>query len=236
MTHTTQACILFDLDGTLVDTAPDFIRIIKALCQQYAHPTPSDDAIRAEVSSGARAMVALMLGQTCFDDHNPILLAYRDVFLQTYAKDICVDSRLFDGLDNFLSSLEKQGIAWGIITNKPRHLAKALLDKLNLSQRCAVLVCPEDVKQTKPDPEPMFLACNTLNIQPKNCLYIGDHPRDIIAGKQAGMTTMIAGFGYLPPDSGTLDTWGADSIAMTSDELICQCHAWLNTQLHTKNE
>lgn len=224
-----KKAVLFDLDGTLIDTAPDFIRIIRTMCQKHRHPCPSDGDIRSQVSAGARAMVRLIFGdkvsQTLDDD--PVLLAYRQEFLDTYEADICVDSRLFDGLDELLKSLENQGVAWGIVTNKPRYLAMALLDKLSLTDRCGVLVCPDDVTNTKPDPEGLLMACQTLDVQPKNAIYIGDHIRDMQAGKRAGMTTVIAGFGYIPPEDKNLTVWGADKIVATSQDLSDYIVAWL---------
>lgn len=214
-----KTAILFDLDGTLIDTAPDFIRIIKTMCQKHNHPCPSDEAIRQQVSAGARAMVKLMFGELADADYdNPTLLSYRQEFLDTYEADICVDSGLFAGLDELLSTLERRQVPWGIVTNKPRYLAENLLQKLNLYERCAVLVCPEDVKNTKPDPEPMFLACHKLGVAPENCLYVGDHVRDILAGKSAKMTTVVAGFGYITPDE-DIHTWQADAIVQTPKQL-----------------
>lgn len=227
---TNNKAILFDLDGTLIDTAPDFIRIIKQMCQTYQHPCPSDDDIRSQVSAGARAMVKLMFGDELHNvsDDDPKLLGYRQEFLDLYEADICVDSRLFAGFDEFLTALEQQGVPWGIVTNKPRYLAVQLLEKLALDKRCSVLVCPDDVKHTKPDPEGLLMACQTLAINPKNAIYIGDHVRDIEAGKRAGMATVIAAFGYIPPEDKDLDAWGADSIVDTPDELIEYAMAWLN--------
>ncbi|WP_394261787.1 HAD family hydrolase [Moraxella boevrei] len=219
--------ILFDLDGTLIDTAPDFIRIIKVLCEKYNHIVPSDDAIREQVSAGARAMVKLMFGDELANvsDNDPQLLAYRQEFLDSYEADICVESRLFDGLDELLLHLENHGVLWGIVTNKPRYLAEKLLQKLHLDKRCSVLVCPDDVKNTKPDPEPMFLAVERLNetfgvnLTAKNCVYIGDHPRDIEAGKRANMRTIVAGYGYIPPEDTEFYAWGADMVVSSVDEL-----------------
>lgn len=214
--------VLFDLDGTLIDTAPDFIRIIKDLCVKDGHSVPSDAAIREQVSAGARAMVRLIFDGK-FDnvsDDDPELLAYREAFLAAYEADICVDSRVFSGLDDLLQSLERQGVPWGIVTNKPRHLAVNLLQKLQLSERCGVLVCPDDVTHTKPDPEPMYLACQKLGVSAKACIYVGDHHRDIEAGKAAGMTTVVAKFGYLSADDlANIDNWGADAIVETPIEL-----------------
>lgn len=223
----TRNTVLFDLDGTLIDTAPDFIRIIKLMCQKYRHPVPSDTAIRQQVSAGARAMVRLLFGELT-DDNDPKLLAYRQEFLDLYEKDICIDSRLFDGLDDFLRTLEARGVRWGIVTNKPRYLAQALLARLNLDKRCAVLVCPDDVTHTKPDPEPMYLACQTLGITPNQALYIGDHIRDIQAGNHAGMTTLVAKFGYITPNENP-DDWGANLSANSVSELIYHTLNWLNS-------
>lgn len=212
--------VLFDLDGTLIDTAPDFIRIIKNLCIKYNRPCPSDTAIRQQASAGARAMVRLIFGDELGElaDTNPKFLAYRQEFLDLYEQDICVDSQLFDGLDDLLKLLESQDIFWGIVTNKPRYLAEQLLDKLNLTNRCSVLVCPDDVANTKPDPEPMFLACRKLNLDPKDCIYVGDHIRDIQAGRSSGMMTVAVSFGYIVPGENP-HAWGADKVADTPNEL-----------------
>ncbi len=225
----TKKAVLFDLDGTLIDTAPDFIRIIRTMCQKHKRICPTDSDIRSQVSAGARAMVRLMFGEKVSQtlDDDPVLLSYRQEFLDTYEVDICVDSRLFDGLDELLKFLENQGVAWGIVTNKPRYLAMALLDKLALTDRCGVLVCPDDVTNTKPDPEGLLMACQTLDVQPKNAIYIGDHIRDIQAGKRAGMTTVIAGFGYIPPEDKDLTVWGADKVVATPQELSDYVLAWL---------
>lgn len=220
--------VLFDLDGTLIDTAPDFIRIIKVMCDRHNHPVPNDEAIREQVSAGARAMVKLMFGDlTEVSDNDPKLLAYRQEFLDTYEADICIDSKLFSGLDKLLLELENSGTPWGIVTNKPRYLAEILLDKLDLTERCSVLVCPDDVTHTKPDPEPMFLACQKLSeqskiqIRPENCIYVGDHIRDIQAGNHAGMITILASYGYIPPeDQADLQAWEADVITKTPSELV----------------
>lgn len=233
MTEKCQA-VLFDLDGTLIDTAPDFIRIIKVMCAKHQHPAPSDTAIREQVSAGARAMVKLMFGELAdVTEDDPTLLAYRQEFLDTYEADICVDSRLFDGLDSLLTHLESQGIVWGIVTNKPRYLAENLLERLQLTERCGVLVCPDDVKHTKPDPEPMYLAVARLNeqlgrqLQPENCVYVGDHIRDIQAGNAANMRTILAAYGYIPPeDQSDLGSWGADNIIHSVAELTALLSDW----------
>lgn len=210
--------VLFDLDGTLIDTAADFIRIIQAMCQQQQRPIVDAELIRSQVSEGARAMVHLVFPELALDSAE--LLQYRQQFLDEYAKQICVDTTLFAGMDDFLKTLEQKHIAWGIVTNKPRALTEALLDALDLTQRCSVVVCPDDVKHTKPDPEPMFLACQQLDIDANQCIYVGDHPRDIDAGRAAGMPTVLASYGYLPLDRrDDLASWQADYIVHDVAEL-----------------
>ena len=210
--------VLFDLDGTLIDTAPDFIRIIKELCIESNVELLADEEIRVQVSEGSKAMVRLF--HPDLDDNSPELTRYRDEFLRRYAANIAVDTTLFDGMKDVLLDLEARQIPWGIVTNKPRSLSMALLDALDLTNRCAVLVCPEDVKQTKPDPEPMYLAASNIGIAPENIIYVGDHPRDIDAGRAAGMKTVLAAYGYLPPElSHDLASWQADFIIHHASEL-----------------
>lgn len=210
--------VFFDLDGTLIDTAPDFIRIIKELCVESNVEPLADEEIRVQVSEGSKAMVRLF--HPDLDDNSPELTHYRDEFLRRYAANIAVDTTLFDGMNDVLLDLEARQIPWGIVTNKPRSLSVALLDALDLTNRCAVLVCPDDVKVTKPDPEPMYLAASKIGIAPEHIIYVGDHPRDIDAGRAAGMKTVLAAYGYLPPElSGDLASWQADFIIQHASEL-----------------
>lgn len=210
--------VLFDLDGTLIDTAADFIRIIQLMCTEKGCEIVDAQTIRTQVSEGARAMVKLVYPELAIDD--PVFLEHRQKFLDQYGADIAVDTTLFAGMDELLKELESRQIAWGIVTNKPRWLSEALLEALNLTQRCAVLVCPEDVQRTKPDPEPMLLAASQLDIAPEQIIYIGDHPRDIEAGRKADMPTILAAYGYLPPESAhDLEAWGADYIVENVEQL-----------------
>ena len=210
--------VLFDLDGTLIDTAADFIRIIQNMCRAKGIAVVEADLIRTQVSEGARAMVKLVYPELAVDD--PIFLAHRQQFLDTYGADIAVDTDLFKGMDELLQQLEAQHIPWGIVTNKPRWLSEALLAALNLTERCAVLVCPEDVSNTKPDPEPMYLAADKISIAAEDCVYVGDHPRDIDAGRAAGMYTILAAYGYLPlQHKDDLTAWQADCIVNNVTDL-----------------
>ena len=218
--------VLFDLDGTLIDTAADFIRIIQDMCRAKGIAVVEADLIRTQVSEGARAMVKLVYPELAVDD--PIFLAHRQQFLDTYGADIAVDTDLFTGMDDLLKALEAKNIPWGIVTNKPRWLSEALLAALNLTERCAVLVCPEDVTNTKPDPEPMYLAANSISIAVQDCMYVGDHPRDIDAGRAAGMHTVLAAYGYLPlQHKDDLTAWQADCIVNNVTDL----HTYIIKQL-----
>jgi phosphoglycolate phosphatase len=210
--------VLFDLDGTLIDTAADFIRIIQQMCREEGRALVEPELIRTQVSEGARAMVKLVYPELELED--PVFLQHRQRFLDMYGADIAVDTDLFDGMYPLLEQLETNDIPWGIVTNKPRWLSEALLEALNLSQRCAVLVCPEDVTRTKPDPEPMYLAAKQLNLAAEDCIYIGDHPRDIDAGRHARMPTVLAAYGYLPlQHKDDLNAWQADYIVHSVAEL-----------------
>ncbi|WP_171406167.1 HAD family hydrolase [Acinetobacter baylyi] len=219
--------VLFDLDGTLIDTAADFIRIIQEMCREEQREVVDADLIRTQVSEGARAMVKLVYPELAVDD--AIFLTHRQRFLDRYEQNIVVDTDLFKGMYPLLEMLESQQIPWGIVTNKPRHLTELLLERLNLTERCAVLVCPEDVQRTKPDPEPMFLAATQLHIAPEQIIYVGDHPRDIDAGRAAHMYTILAAYGYLPlQHKDNLNAWQADVIVQHVTEL----QKILSQQLH----
>ena len=210
--------VLFDLDGTLIDTAADFIRIIQDMCREEGRDIVDANLIRTQVSEGARAMVKLVYPELAVDE--PVFLAHRQRFLDIYGADIAVDTDLFEGMYPLLEDLESHHIPWGIVTNKPRWLSESLLNALNLTQRCAVLVCPEDVTNTKPDPEPMYLAAQQIDIAPEQCIYVGDHPRDIDAGRHAKMYTILAAYGYLPLQyKDDLSAWHADHIVNNVAEL-----------------
>lgn len=216
--------VLFDLDGTLIDTAADFVRIIGKMSSENNWQTPAEADIREQVSAGASAMVQLMLrhnGELTHSDDE--LLNFRQQFLDDYEADICVDSCVFAELEEVLATLEEKNVPWGIVTNKPRYLAEQLLKAMQLDERCAVLVCPDDVSRAKPDPEPMYMALEKLGI-PRGAagsvIYVGDHIRDIDAGKAAGMPTILAAYGYIPPeDQKSLKRWGADYITETPNQL-----------------
>ncbi len=207
--------VLFDLDGTLVDTAEDFILCLNQLRAQESLPPLAADLIRTVVSDGARAMIALAFnikeGDMEFEEK-------KQAFLDLYLNNIARSSRLFNGLASLLNWCQQAGIPWGIVTNKPRLYAEPLLAALNLEQSMGTLVCPQDVKNSKPDPEPMLKACSEISLAPQKCLYVGDHIRDIQAGKNANMPTIAAAYGYLHHKDEAKE-WQADWTVNTSKEL-----------------
>ncbi|MDO9180057.1 MAG: HAD-IA family hydrolase [Agitococcus sp.] len=211
------AAVLFDLDGTLVDTAPDFVRVLNDLRLKYGRPALAYDEIRVAVSAGARAMIQVGFPEYALD--SPEFAALRQEFLDNYGLGLAQESRLFSGMEDLLTALESRNIPWGIVTNKPRIYSVPLLAGLALNERCQVLVCPDDVSQTKPHPEPMYLACNTLSVSPEHTIYVGDHIRDIQAGNNAGMKTIAVGFGYIPSHE-NINDWQADYCVDNVAELV----------------
>ena len=210
--------VLFDLDGTLIDTAADFIRILQDMCREKGCAVVDADLIRTQVSEGARAMVQLVYPE--LDAEDPVFLAHRPRFLDLFGAEIAVDTDLFDGMYPLLEELESHQVPWGIVTNKPRWLSESLLQALHLTARCSVLVCPEDVSKTKPDPDPMYLAAKAINLDARDCIYVGDHPRDIDAGRHADMYTILAAYGYLPLQyKDDLTAWRADCIVNNVEQL-----------------
>ncbi|MBS7326908.1 MAG: HAD-IA family hydrolase [Thiopseudomonas sp.] len=216
--------VFFDLDGTLLDSARDFIAILQAMRSEAGLPPLADTLIRQSVSAGAAAMVSLALDMSTDDSR---FEAYKQDFLQRYQANPCLHSRLFDGLPQLLTQLEARAIAWGVATNKPEHFARPALAQLQLLQRAATLVCPEQVKQPKPAPDMLVLACQQLNINPAQMLYVGDDRRDIDAARAAGVASMAVGYGY---HHGNDDPrlWGADYFVATSTELAAAVLALLD--------
>lgn len=207
--------VLFDLDGTLIDTAPDFIRCLNELRQQDGLPALPAHDIRRSVSNGARAMVRI--GFSLEPDHSDYL-AKHTAFLDLYEAGVAVETRLFEGMDSLLVSLEQRNIPWGIVTNKPVRFAEPLVKALGLAERCASLVCPDHVTDRKPHPEALFLACKQIGVNPEQGIYVGDHVRDIEAGRNARMKTIAVRYGYIEEPE-TVDLWQADMIADTVNDL-----------------
>ncbi len=201
--------MLFDLDGTLVDTAADFTAVLDDMTRAAGTRPVPYDAIHQTVSNGARALVELAFGIT---QEDPQFQSHLATLLALYSQRIeDTQATLYPGMDSLLQKMEAKDIKWGVVTNKPVLYARPLLANLQLLERCASLVCPDDVTHTKPHPEPLLLACTQLGLRPENVIYVGDHPRDIEAGNAAGMYTIAVTYGYLPAQP-PVDTWGADLI------------------------
>lgn len=208
--------MLFDLDGTLLDTAPTFINVLNTLLKKHGKLPLTDALIREKVSHGARALITLGFGLS--EDHENFE-TLRNELLDLYASNISEGTQLFSGMDKVLKALKEKNIPWGIITNKPSRFTFPLLTALGISDDCAVVVCPDDVSNTKPDPEPLHLACFRLNVEASNCIYVGDHERDIAAGNAAGMFTVSALFGYIANDDNP-NTWQANLAVKHANELL----------------
>lgn len=208
--------VLFDLDGTLIDTAPDFVTVLNKLLVEEGKQPLAFDTIRAIVSDGARALVQLGFGvaegEAGFD---PL----RERLLDLYSAHLSVDSQLFPEMEQVLNTLEEKNIPWGIVTNKPRQYAEPLLEDLTLAKRCATLICPDDVTHRKPHAEPILLACKEIEVNPTQSVYVGDHSRDITSGNNAGCITVACRYGYISPRD-PIEHWDADHYIDTAGELL----------------
>ncbi len=215
MTTTPLQAVLFDLDGTLIDTAPDFAEVVNQLLANHGKAELPYSAIRENVSKGARALVTLAFDLQEGDEG---FEALRQELLDLYSQHLSVETALFPGMHELLLWLEDRNIPWGIVTNKPRLYAEPILADLLISQRCSALVCPDDVTNTKPDPEPMLLACKQIGCQALQTIYIGDHRRDIEAGKNAAMKTIAVNYGYIEAND-PAQNWQADFYVDHADEI-----------------
>jgi len=208
--------VLFDLDGTLIDTAPDMAAALNRLLIEEGHAEIPIETIRPHVSKGGLALTQLGFTQHVAED---AIEPLRQRFLTHYLDNIADNSLLFNGFQGVLNCLEKNNIVWGIVTNKPHFLTLPLLQQLHLDQRCATIISGDTTAQRKPHPLPLQTAAKEINIACEDCLYIGDDPRDIDAGNAAKMTTMIASYGYIF-DQTDFTTWQADSIIHQPKDLL----------------
>jgi phosphoglycolate phosphatase len=206
--------ILFDLDGTLVDTAPDMVAVLQAMqAARGLEPIPYESA-RRQVSNGAIGLL-----RAGFPEHGVEFGdSYHTEYLERYTSSVCVDSCLFDGLAALLDRLDSANRPWGIVTNKPEHLTNLLLDGLELTARSACTVGGDSLPVRKPHPDPLLHACDIAGVAAHRTVYIGDAARDIEAGLAAGMATVAATYGYITEDDDPA-SWGADAIAPNVEEL-----------------
>lgn len=205
--------VLFDLDGTLVDTAPDFAACLNLLLAAENRPPATLAEVRPLVSNGSLAIIAFAFG---YSPDDPRFEPLRQRFLAFYLANIACHSRLFAGMAELLSTLRARQVPWGIVTNKPALYTNALVRELALAP--AVVVCSDQVSHAKPHPEPVLLACRTLACAPQDAVFVGDDRRDIEAGRAAGAATVAIAYGYGsaadPPHR-----WGADHLVATPSAL-----------------
>ncbi len=215
--------VLFDLDGTLVDTAPDLVGCVQDVMRaRGTRPLPFK-RLRSFVSKGMRGLLTAAYGEDFIASEE-----YPDVFehcLKLYADRLTERSRLFPHMRRVLDGLARRRIPWGVVTNKPEYLTRPLLEELDLADECAVAVGGGTTTHTKPHPEPMIYAAERLAVKPRACVMLGDDPRDIQAARSAGMTGLAAAWGYFPADE-DLDAWGAAAILQSPADLL----GWIDGQ------
>ncbi len=211
--------LLFDLDGTLADTAPDLAAALNVLLAELDRPPLPFAAVRPHVSHGARALIRLGLD---LGDGDPEYAPLHRRYLDIYRAAVAEQTRLFDGMEALLETAEARGVPWGVVTNKPAWLTDPLMAALGLTARAGCIVSGDTTAHAKPHPEPLLHASRLVGVAPEACLFVGDAERDVEAGRRAGMRTLVARFGYLGPDDRP-EAWGADGMVDTPDEII----AWI---------
>lgn len=206
--------VLFDLDGTLVDTAPDMVAALNRLRNSEGLPSMAPELLRNRVSHGAVGLLAAGMPATDADTHE----RWRLSFLQIYAQNLCVESELFPGMSRLLEVIETSHRTWGVVTNKPGWLAAPLLESLGLTQRMACMIPGDALARRKPHPDPILRACELTGASPLESLYVGDAERDVQAAKAANCPSVVARYGYI--DTGDRpERWGADVMIEHASEL-----------------
>ncbi len=207
--------VFFDLDGTLLDTAPDLSNALNRLLTEKGQPSVPLEVARDVVSDGAYALLKLGFGVNQNDPETPEL---RKRLLDFYLDDLNSGTTFFPGLEELLNKFSEQKIDWGIVTNKPEPYATPLIESFDFSRNPVCLICPEHVTNRKPDPEPLILACEQANCSLDSAIYIGDHIRDIQCGINAGVKTIAVNYGYIA-DNDSAHNWGADHVVEHGNEL-----------------
>lgn len=207
--------VLFDLDGTFADTAPDLGTALNRLLQEADRAPLPLATVRPFVSQGVRGMLRIGFGM--LPDH-PDYKSHYDRFLAHYQQALCAHTTLFDGIAALVDSLEEAGIAWGIVTNKSQRFTLPLMESLGYARRAGCIVSGDSASRAKPCAHPLHLACALTGAAAEASFFIGDDIRDIAAGRAAGMRTIAALYGYLG-DGGPVNTWGADHQAPQATDL-----------------
>ena len=198
--------VLFDLDGTLLDSAPDLYDALVALCEEQGAPRPAFAPVREVVSRGSRALIGV--GFPALDEAGVLALVPR--YLELYQDVMSRQTRAFDGVEALLALIEAQGLRWGIVTNKPGFLTDEIVRQIGWAGRVCAVVSGDTLPVKKPDPAPVLLACERAGLDPARCLFVGDDRRDVLAGAAAGSYTVAAAWGYL--DGGDPHAWNADLV------------------------
>jgi 2-phosphoglycolate phosphatase len=207
--------VLFDFDGTLADTAADLVRALNRLRTARGMAEVPLAQLRPYASAGARGLIVAGFGILAED---PAFKSMREEFLKYYAADICVETRLFPGMDELLAAIEQRGLRWGIVTNKSTSLTNLLVEKLNLKARVACVVCGDTTPHLKPHPASLLHAVRELGLAPQDCLYLGDDLRDILAAQNAGMPSVAVEWGY----GEDVRTWQADFVIAQPTDLVAR--------------
>ena len=208
--------VLFDLDGTFADTAPDMARALNHVRALQGQPALPLSQVRPHVSNGARGMIGVGFGIAPEDSEFDAL---RDAFLSFYEQNVCVETRIFPGTMKLVEELERRTIAWGIVTNKVARFTLPLLRRLEIDQRAGCIVCGDTVARAKPHPDPLLHAMESLGIPPSQGLYIGDDERDVQAARAAGMRAIVALYGYLGITTQPED-WGASALVDAPGDIL----------------
>ncbi|MGZ8236200.1 HAD family hydrolase, partial [Methylobacter tundripaludum] len=206
---------LFDLDGTLVDTAPDLILCLNKALNSHGLTTVATDVIKPFISFGAVAMINESLNQSIAEALRAEIL---ETMLDLYQNNIAEHTVFFKGMSDTLDAIEAQGLKWGVVTNKRERFTNPLMDALKLTDRAACIISGDTTANPKPHVEPMLAACKLAAVKPQECVYIGDASHDITAGKNAQMKTLAALYGYLKAGAAP-ETWGADALIKSPEQL-----------------
>lgn len=207
-------CVLFDLDGTLVDTAPDLIACLNQALAQHGFDSVPSVQVRPFISFGATAMIAHSSAAAAVASHEAIL----ETMLALYENNIVQHGGFFAGMADTLQFIENQGLKWGVITNKQERFTRPLMRVLNLTDRAACIISGDTTAHSKPHPEPMLEGCRRAQIAPEHCVFIGDALHDITAGKKVGMKTLAAVYGYLTAQDSP-EQWGADDLVSSPTQI-----------------
>lgn len=208
--------VLFDLDGTLADTAPDLANALNRVLEEQGHPPLPYPTIRAVVSHGGIALIRLGFNM---EAGHPDFKPLHQRLLAIYRETLADKTRLFEGMASLLDDIESRSLNWGIVTNKPSWLTEPLVEQLGLAQRAATIVSGDTLDERKPHPAPMLYACEQAGSSAAQCIYVGDAARDIEAGNNAGMKTLVALFGYIGENERP-DEWGADGMVENPQEIL----------------